>query len=116
MTTFASTFRELVTPDLRRLCEQEAVPVAWETKDFTAAWAVVMREAKRRGLLHLPQHLQDELDWWVCRTICAEVAKHMPAVMADHNPAAVTADYLEWCWAGDDLAADFLDAAIGALG
>jgi hypothetical protein len=119
MSTFAITFRELIMDDLRRLCEREAIPVAWEEKEFSDAWLVVMREANRRGAKHLPSHLQDELDWWICRTITSEVGKHMPCVMKAWNERDIeveASDYLDWCWAGDWLASDLVDGALATLG
>lgn len=57
MSTFAATFRELVMPDLRRMCRLQALAVARGRCGFSDASNSVFAHARARGATHLPVSL-----------------------------------------------------------
>lgn len=123
MRSFADAFHHHVTPELQRLCEREAIPVAWELKDFSAAHAVVLREARRRGAQMLSDHLWHELDRWISCTILTEVEKHIPAVQAQAEASErAWADICKWerelarRGFGREIIAALADGALATLG
>lgn len=82
MATFATTFGELVTPDLRRMCRSEGLFVALEMKEFQDAYATVWGEARRRGALMLPMSIIDQLQDWILNQILQAEAEARPDVEA----------------------------------
>lgn len=82
MTTFADSFRELVTPDLRRSCRLQALAVARGRCSFSEAADAVWRQAVERGALYLPRLCIDdewvdpdvEIQDWIATTISRTIA------------------------------------------
>ena len=75
MTTFAAAFRELVTPDLARMCCARGLFIALGVSGWNEAFAEVVAEARRRGAGHLPAHAFAQLEEWVAATLLAAVDK-----------------------------------------
>lgn len=73
MSTFASTFREIVVPKLRRWVEMEAVCVARGIETYGDAFATVYREANSMGASHLPKQVHDDLVDWIAAKLLVEI-------------------------------------------
>jgi hypothetical protein len=78
--TFASTFGELVTPELARMCRVQGLLVALELRPFHEAYDTVWRVARRRGALMLPMQLLADLEDWIMTRILLAEAEARPGV------------------------------------
>lgn len=95
--TFASTFRELVVPDLDAECRRLAVPLAWDEIGYAEAEAAVMDIAYKRGAPFLPPHIYDDLVDWICTTLLKYSHAEMPAVIEERaSEERVWAQTVEW--------------------
>jgi hypothetical protein len=63
---FASTFRRRVMPSLAAECKTRALLVALDIETFERGYQVVMRQAIRRGALHLAPPIFEDLADWTC--------------------------------------------------
>ena len=88
MSTFASTFREIVTPSLERECYVMGVLVSCGLEDFSSAKHRVSALAYARGAGFLPEHLHDSLTDW----ILTRLLHHVEAADARAAPGRVIAD------------------------
>jgi hypothetical protein len=78
--TFASTFGELVTPELARMCRVQGFFVALERRSFPEAFDTVWRVALRRGALMLPERLLNDLEGWIMTRILLAEKDARPGV------------------------------------
>jgi hypothetical protein len=69
LTTFAATFRELVTPDLARMCRARGVFIALGMNGWGESFDEVMTEALHRGAIHLPAVVFEQLEEWVATSL-----------------------------------------------
>lgn len=92
MSTFATTFRELVMPDLRLRCRLQAVLVYRGRRSFTEGTGAVWHYAASRGATHLPDAIIDQLDDWIDTTTLNTIAEI--EALPDTAPAIVN-EYLE---------------------
>jgi hypothetical protein len=92
VSNFATAFRELVMPDMRRMCRLQAVFIAHGRHSFTHGSGVAWRLATRRGATHLPVAVVDQLDDWIDTTILTTIAEIEAS--PDTAPAIVD-EYLE---------------------
>lgn len=71
--SFAIHFRELALPRLTPWVRLEAECVRLGVETFSDAFAIVHREARRLGALHLPPTILDELEDWIATTLLTEI-------------------------------------------
>lgn len=97
MTDFATTFGELVVPDLRRLCRVQGLFLALGLASFSEASDEVMEAAARRGATRLKSRELSELEDWVTTTILKAETEFAPSVAARRAIAdRVARDIAEW--------------------
>ena len=97
MTTFPATFRELVIPDLRRLCRVHGLFVALDNRTFSEAFSAVWQEASCRGALLLPDNLMLEIEEWVMLTILKHEAEFRPSIEEYRRMADRVIEDIERC-------------------
>lgn len=69
---FATDFRRVVTPVLKREAERLGSDLADDRLSFPEAMAELMSLAYRRGAGYLPEPIQDELRDWLSATLLDE--------------------------------------------
>ncbi len=88
MSTFASMFRELVTPALERECYVQGVLISCGLEDFGGAERRIRAVAHARGAAFLPEHLHDSLTDW----ILTRLLRHIEGAEARAAPGRAIAD------------------------
>jgi hypothetical protein len=79
--TFAATFRDIVIPDITRLCRAQGLFVALALREFSDAWSTVMAHATRRGASALPADILQQLDDFIGTSILRAVDEFMPSIL-----------------------------------
>lgn len=75
MSVFAVAFRELVTPDLARMCRARGVFIALGMNGWGESFDEVMTEALHRGASHLPADVFVQLEEWVAMSLLRAITK-----------------------------------------
>jgi hypothetical protein len=82
MTTFASAFREHVTPDLRRSARVQGARLALDRISFEDAYAAVFEIARKRGAHYLDEAAFYDLRDWISIQILDALNEFLPDVLA----------------------------------
>lgn len=90
MSAFASAFREIVIPDLARMCQSRGLFVALDLDGYSEAFDEIVATAARRGALHLAGDMFRQLEDWIATELLKAVDTHAAAcrhfeVMADKD-------------------------------
>ena len=80
MTTFATTFRAIVCPDLARMCRSRGLFVALGMDDWSEAYDELMAVARARGACHLPDAMLFEFEDWLSAELLRAVDAAQPTI------------------------------------
>jgi hypothetical protein len=112
---FAAQFRQLVIPAVAHLCRREGLRLALGTVGFTGARQVAMRMAIKRGALHLPGAVFNDLSDWIeasllsgadafepkireTRAMCDRIFADNDRYFAAFAAAVQSSDLAAWDW------------------